>query len=70
MRGPQFHDAGSAEPKESEMQKLMIITAVVRVHPRHSQGWLKDNIQEKLADFAPVKHLTVEEYQDTEEDRG
>lgn len=49
------------------MQKLMIITAVVRVHPRHSQGWLKDEIQERLADFAPVKHLTVEDYQDREE---
>lgn len=49
------------------MQKLMVVTALVRVHPRHSEGWLKDEIQDRLEDFAPVKHLTVVEYQDREE---
>jgi hypothetical protein len=38
MRGPQFHDAGSAEPKESEMQKLMIIPVEVQ---RRQIGWLR-----------------------------
>lgn len=40
--------------------RQVIITAVMEVHDRHSQGWLKDEIREKLEDFAPLHHLTVE----------
>jgi hypothetical protein len=40
--------------------RQVIITAIMEVHDRHSQGWLKDEIREKLQDFAPLHHLTVE----------
>jgi hypothetical protein len=52
------------------MKKFMIVTAVITVHRKHSAGWVRDHISERLTDFTPVAHLTVEEYQAKEEPNG
>lgn len=41
--------------------KHMILTAVVGIHERHSQGWVKDHLRERIEEFAPLTHLSVEE---------
>lgn len=46
------------------MKKLMIVTAAISVHPRHSAGWVKDELAERLGEFAEVNHLSVEDFQD------
>lgn len=48
------------------MKRRMIITAVIDVHPRHSTGWVKDHLLDLVNEFAPVKHITVEHFQDKE----